>query len=81
MTVAAVHGIICGRQSGGKCITQKGFSAIEFAAKTKRTFRERFPEQIEAATPWALLVGLIEPHCPKAEHGPAVDREPGRHGL
>jgi transposase, IS5 family len=50
-------------------MTQMGFSAMEFATKKKRTRRERFLEQIEAATPWALLVGLIEPHYPKGARG------------
>ena len=50
-------------------MTQMGFSAMEFAAKKKRARRERFLEQNETATPWALLVGLIEPHYPKGERG------------
>ena len=50
-------------------MTQMGFSAMEFAAKKKRTRRERFLAQIEAATPWALLVGLVEPHYPKGTRG------------
>jgi hypothetical protein len=44
MIVAGVHGIIRGRQPGGNCMTQMGFSAMEFATKKKRTRRERFLE-------------------------------------
>ena len=50
-------------------MTQMGFSAMEFATKKKQTRRERFLGQIETATPWALLVGLIEPFYPKGERG------------
>ena len=45
-------------------MNQMGFSELEFAAKKKRTRRERFLDQIEAATPWALLVEQIEPFYP-----------------
>jgi transposase, IS5 family len=57
------------RQTSGRFMSQMGFSAMEFAAKKRRTRQERFLDQIEAATPWALLVGLIEPHYPKAVRG------------
>ena len=50
-------------------MSQMGFSEMEFAAKKKRTGRERFPDQIEAATPWAWLVSQIEPFHPKGERG------------
>jgi transposase, IS5 family len=50
-------------------MSQMGFSAMEFAAKKKQTRRERFLGQIEAATPWALLVGQIEPFYPKGKRG------------
>ena len=50
-------------------MNQMGFSELEFAAKKKRTRRERFLDQIEAATPWALLVEQIEPFYPKGERG------------
>ena len=50
-------------------MNQIGFSELEFAAKKKRTRRERFLDQIEAATPWALLVEQIEPFYPKGERG------------
>jgi transposase, IS5 family len=57
------------RQSGGKCVRQIGFSELEFAATKKRTRRERFLDQIETATPWALLVEQMEPFYPKGERG------------
>ncbi len=50
-------------------MNQIGFSELEFAAKKKRTRRERFLDQIEAATPWTLLVEQIEPFYPKGERG------------
>jgi IS5 family transposase len=50
-------------------MSQMGFSAMEFAAKKKQTRRERFLGQIEAATPWALLVEQIEPFYPKGKRG------------
>ena len=50
-------------------MNQMGFSEMEFAAKKKRTRRERFLDQIEVATPWALLVQQIEPFYPKGERG------------
>ena len=50
-------------------MNQMGFSELEFAAKKKRTRRERFLDQIEAATPWALLVEQIEPFYPKGARG------------
>ena len=62
------------------------FSELEFAAKKKRTRRERFLGQIEAATPWALLVEEIEPFYPKGERGrPPIgivaDPSAGRDGV
>ena len=49
--------------------TQTSFSELEYAAKKKLTRRERFLAQIEAATPWAQLVAVIEPHYPKGNRG------------
>ena len=56
-------------------MNQMGFSELEFVAKKKRTCRERFLDQIEAATPWALLVEHIEPFYPKGEWRPAAHRD------
>ena len=44
---------------------QKSFSDLEYAAKKKRTRRDRFLEEIEAVTPWAALVAEITPFYPK----------------
>jgi len=49
--------------------TQTSFSELEYAAKKKLTRRDRFLAQIEAATPWAKLVAVIEPHYPKGSRG------------
>ena len=49
--------------------TQTSFAELEFISKKKQTRRERFLAQIEAATPWAQLVAVIEPHYPKGERG------------
>lgn len=44
---------------------QISFSDAEYGAKRRQTRRDRFLARIEAATPWALLVSVIEPHYPK----------------
>jgi transposase, IS5 family len=49
--------------------TQTSFSDLEFAAKKKRTRRDRFLADIEAVTPWRELVAVIEPFYPKGERG------------
>nr|ART37209.1 D359 [uncultured bacterium] len=46
---------------------QSSFSDLEYAAKKKRTRRERFLDAIEAVTPWAALVAELEPFYPKGE--------------
>lgn len=46
---------------------QTTFSELEYASKKKRTRRDRFLADIEAVTPWADLVAVIEPHYPKGE--------------
>ena len=45
---------------------QISFSDAEYGAKRRQTRRDRFLAQIEATTPWALLVSVIEPHYPKS---------------
>jgi hypothetical protein len=70
-----MHGIMAARHSGGKCVIQMGFPAMDFASKKKQTRRrDRCLEPIEATTPWALLLGLIESHCPKGERAIAIER-------
>ncbi|MES7798443.1 IS5 family transposase, partial [Cutibacterium acnes] len=49
--------------------TQTSFAELEYISKKKQTGRERFLAQIEAATPWAQLVAVIEPHYPKGNRG------------
>ena len=46
---------------------QTTFSELEYASKKKLTRRDRFLADIEAVTPWADLVAVIEPHYPKGE--------------
>jgi len=49
--------------------TQTSFAELEVISKKKQTRRERFLAQIEAATPWAQLVAVVEPHYPKGSRG------------
>jgi len=46
---------------------QTSFSDLEYAAKKKRTRRDRFLGEIQAVTPWSTLVAVIEPHYPKGD--------------
>lgn len=46
---------------------QTSFSELEYATKKKQTRRDRFLAEIEAVTPWAELVAVIEPFYPKGE--------------
>lgn len=46
---------------------QTTFSELEYAAKKKRTRRDRFLGDIEAVTPWTSLVAVIEPFYPKGD--------------
>jgi IS5 family transposase len=46
---------------------QSSFADLEYAAKKKRTRRERFLAEIEAVTPWKALIGEIAPFYPKGE--------------
>jgi IS5 family transposase len=41
---------------------QKSFADLEFAAKKKRTRRERFLDEIDALVPCANLIAAIAPH-------------------
>jgi IS5 family transposase len=45
---------------------QKRFSDLEYAAKKRLTWRDRFRTEIGSGTPWGKLHKLIEPHYPKA---------------
>jgi IS5 family transposase len=46
---------------------QSSFADLEYAAKKKRTRRDRFLAEIEAVTPWAALIGQIASFYPKGE--------------
>jgi len=46
---------------------QTTFSELEYAAKKRRTRRDRFLADIEAVTPWAGLLEVIEPFYPKGD--------------
>jgi transposase, IS5 family len=48
---------------------QLTFSNLGFAVHHKATRRERFLAEMEAVIPWALLVGLVEPHYPRGDRG------------
>jgi IS5 family transposase len=45
---------------------QRAFPGLTHAMKKKVTRRERFLSKMEAVVPWRRLLGLIEPHYPKA---------------
>jgi IS5 family transposase len=46
---------------------QASFSNLEYAAKKRKTQRDRFLAEIEAVTPWPALLSAIEPVYPKGE--------------
>ena len=46
---------------------QSSFADLEYAAKRRRTRRDRFLGEMEAVTPWAALVAEIAPYYPKGE--------------
>jgi len=48
---------------------QTTFASMAWQSKGKITRRERFLAEMDAVIPWSRLVGLIEPHYPKAGNG------------
>jgi IS5 family transposase len=48
---------------------QTTFASASWNHKGKTTRRERFLAEMDAVIPWARLLGLIEPHYPKAGNG------------
>ena len=48
---------------------QTTFASVAWEKKGKVTRRERFLAEMDAVIPWARLLGLIEPHYPKAGKG------------
>ncbi len=45
---------------------QTSFASLSYAAKKKKTRKERFLEQMESCIPWSRFEAVIEPHYPKA---------------
>lgn len=50
-------------------MSQLCFATLDHQNKKKQTKRERFLAEMDAVVPWAALLGLIEPHYPKAGNG------------
>ena len=50
-------------------MSQLSFATLDHRNKKKQTKRERFLAEMDAVVPWAALLGLIEPHYPKAGNG------------
>jgi len=48
---------------------QQTFASLAWKNKGKLTRRERFLSEMNQIIPWNLLIGLIEPHYPKAGRG------------
>ena len=46
---------------------QSSFSEHEYACKKKLTRRDRFLAEIDAITPWSVLVDVIEPFYAKGD--------------
>ncbi len=57
---------------------QSSFSDLEYAAKKKLTWRDRFLAGIHAVAPWTVLEAEIEPFYPKGEGRASLsfDQEP-----
>ena len=45
---------------------QASFSDLEYVNKKRRTRRELFLAEMEAVVPWQELLGVVEPHYPRA---------------
>ena len=48
---------------------QTTFASLAWAGKKKQTKREKFLSEMDRVVPWEKLLGLIEPHYPKAGNG------------
>lgn len=48
---------------------QRTFAELAWSSKGRVTRRERFLAEMDAVIPWERLLGLIEPHYPKAGRG------------
>lgn len=45
---------------------QQSFASLTYAAKKRKTRKERFLEQMESCVPWTAFEAIIEPYYPKA---------------
>ncbi len=45
---------------------QQSFASLTYAAKKRKTRKERFLEQMESCVPWSAFEAIIEPYYPKA---------------
>lgn len=48
---------------------QRSFAGLAWTTKGKVTRREQFLAEMDAVIPWSRLLGVIEPHYPKAGQG------------
>jgi len=48
---------------------QLSFAQSQYAGKQKTTRRDKFLAEMEAVMPWARLVALIAPRCPRGRRG------------
>ena len=44
---------------------------------TKKTRKAKFLDEMEVVVPWAALVQVVEPHCPRAKTGVRAARTTG----
>ena len=52
--------------SHDRVMKQSSFASLEYAAKKRRTRREKFLGEMDKVVPWARLEALIEPYYPKS---------------
>ncbi len=48
---------------------QTTFASLVWARKKKQTKRDKFLSEMDRVVPWDKMLGLIEPHYPKAGNG------------
>jgi hypothetical protein len=53
----------------GDPVKQTTFASVAYDRKGKVTRRERFLSEMDQVIPWGSILGLIEPHYPKAGNG------------
>ncbi len=63
-----IHGI-ADSDEGAKTMKQTTLGSTDWALKTKVTRRAKFLTEMDAVIPWSRLLGVIEPHSPRAEQG------------